>query len=85
MLRSHIDHSLKTWGWVHNLQRRTIRGIRQRQWHSGKLHEHIDVMVIATIGMGEHMQTMGRQAATVVFPEVNASVIAISDTGAGEY
>ena len=28
--------------------------------------------------MGEHAQTMGKQAVTVVFPEVVASVIAIA-------
>jgi hypothetical protein len=35
-------------------------------------------MVMATVRMGEHVQTMGRQAATFVFPEVIASMIAIA-------
>jgi hypothetical protein len=33
-------------------------------------------MAMETVPMGAHVQTMGRQAATVVFPEVIASVIA---------
>ena len=33
---------------------------------------------MTTVRMGEHVQTMGRQAATVVFPEVIANVIAIA-------
>jgi hypothetical protein len=34
-------------------------------------------MAMETVRMGAHVQTMGRQAATVVFPEVIASVIVI--------
>jgi len=33
--------------------------------------------VMATVLMGEHVQTMDRRAATVAFAEENASVIAI--------
>ena len=36
------------------------------------------VMAIVPMPVGEYGQTMGRQAATVVFPEVIASVIAIA-------
>jgi hypothetical protein len=38
----------------------------------------MDQMVTATVRLGEHGQTMGRQAATVVFSEMIASVIAIA-------
>jgi hypothetical protein len=74
VLRSRIDHCLETWICVHNLQREAIRW---RRWHSWKVHKHFDEMVMATVRMGEHVQTMGRQAATVVFPEVIAGVIVI--------
>jgi len=40
------------------------------------VYDHREEMVMATVQMGEHGQTMGRQAATVVFPEVMASLIA---------
>jgi hypothetical protein len=70
-LRSHIDHYLETWIRVHNLQRGAIR--RRYSW---KVHEILEEMVMATVRMGEHVQTMGRQAATVVVPEVIAIVIA---------
>jgi hypothetical protein len=40
------------------------------------VHENLEEMVMATVRMGEHVQTMGRQAATVVVPEVIAIVIA---------
>jgi hypothetical protein len=73
VLRSHIDHCLETWIRVHNLQRGTIR---RRRWHSWKVHENLEEMVIATVRMRGRVQTMGRQVATVVFPEVIASVIA---------
>jgi len=33
-------------------------------------------MVMVTVRMGEHVQTMGRQAATVVLSEVMAMMIA---------
>ena len=42
------------------------------------MHEHVEEMVMATVRVGEHVRTMGRQAATVVFLEVIASVIAIA-------
>ncbi len=35
-------------------------------------------MVMVTVQMGEYVETMDRQAAIVVFPEVIASVIAIA-------
>jgi len=53
------------------LQRGTIH---QSQWQSWKAHENVEEMVMATVQMGEYVQTMGREAATVV---VIASVIAI--------
>jgi hypothetical protein len=40
------------------------------------VHENGEEMVMTIVQMGEHVQTMGRHAATVVFPEVTASVIA---------
>jgi hypothetical protein len=40
------------------------------------VHENIEEMVMAAIQMGEYVQTMGRQVATVVLAEVIASVIA---------
>ena len=43
-----------------------------------KVYDNIEEMVMATVRMGEHVQTMGKQAATVVFAEVIASVIAIA-------
>jgi hypothetical protein len=43
-----------------------------------KVYENIEDMVMGTVRMGEHVQTMGRQAATVVFAGVIASVIAIA-------
>ena len=42
------------------------------------MHDHVEEMVMATVRMGEHVRTMGRQVATVVFPEVMAGVIAIA-------
>ena len=75
-MRTHISHWLKTC--VLNLQRGTIR---RWWWHSWKVHRHVeemDQMVTATVRLGEHRQTMGRQAATVVFSEMIASVIAIA-------
>jgi len=66
---------LETWICVHNLQRGTIR---RRRWRSWKEHETVEEMEMATFRMGEHAQTMRRRAATVVFPEVIASVIAIA-------
>jgi hypothetical protein len=41
------------------------------------VHEHFEEMVMAIVRMGEHEQTMGRQAAIVVFSEVIARVTAI--------
>ena len=66
VLRSHINRCLETRGCVNNLQRRTIH---QRQWHSWKVHENREEVVMTTVRMGKHVQTMGRPAATVVFPE----------------
>jgi hypothetical protein len=45
-----------------------------------RVYENVEemVMAMATVRVGEHVQTMGRQAATVVFAEVMASVIAIA-------
>jgi hypothetical protein len=40
------------------------------------VHELVEEMVMMTVRMEEHVQTMGRQAANVVFPEVIVSVIA---------
>ena len=76
MSRSHIDHCI--YGLVHNLQRGTIH---RRQWHSWKVHEHIQEMVMETVQMGEYVrtnETVGREAAIVVFAdsEVIVSVIA---------
>jgi len=42
------------------------------------VRKNLEEMVMVTVPMGEHVQTMGRQAATLVLPEVIASVIAIS-------
>jgi len=42
------------------------------------VYDNLEEMVIATVRMGENVQTMGRQAATVVIAEVIASVIAIA-------
>jgi hypothetical protein len=43
-----------------------------------KVYDNIDDMVMATVRVGDHGQTMGRQAATVVFAGVIPSVIAIA-------
>jgi hypothetical protein len=40
------------------------------------VYDDLEEMVMATVRMREHVQTMGRQAATVVFPEVIAIAIA---------
>ena len=40
-----------------------------------EVYEHVEEIVMVTIQMREHMQTMGGQTATVVFAEVIASVI----------
>ena len=76
MLRAYIDHCLENRSRVHNLQRGTTR---RRRWHLWKVHVTLDEMVMAIVrmGPGEHEQTMDRQAATVVFPEVIANVIAM--------
>jgi hypothetical protein len=52
--------------------------IHQRQWHSWKSYDDVGEMVVATaiVQIGEYVQTIGRQAATVVFPKVIVSVIA---------
>jgi hypothetical protein len=74
VLISHINHCLKSRS-IHNLQRVTTR---RRRWHLWKVYDNIEELVMATVRMGEHVQTMGKQAATVVFAEVIASVIAIA-------
>jgi hypothetical protein len=71
VLRSHIDHCL--YRRVFCLQRGTIH---RQQWQSWKAHENVEEMVMATVHMGEYVQTM--EAAIVVFAEVIASVIAIA-------
>jgi hypothetical protein len=48
--------------------------IHRRQWQLWKSHDDIGEMVMGTVQVGEYVQTMGRQAATVAFPEVIASV-----------
>ncbi len=69
MLRTYIDRCVENREHLHNLQRGTIR---PRQWQSWKAHDHVEGMVMATFLMGEHVQTMGRQAATIAFAEENA-------------
>ena len=59
-MRTNIGHCDQSR--VHDLQRGTIR---RWQWQSWKAHDHIEEMVMATVLRGEHVQTMGRQAATV--------------------
>ena len=75
MLRSHIDHCVYGRHSVFCLQRGTIH---RRQWQSWKAHEDIEKMVMAAVQMGEYVQTMGREAAIVVFAGVIASVNAIA-------
>jgi hypothetical protein len=41
------------------------------------VNEPVEEMVMATVHMGEYVQTMGREAAIAVFAQVIASVIAI--------
>jgi hypothetical protein len=78
VLRSHIDHCV--YRRVFCLQRGTIH---RRQWQLRKVHEDVEEMVMATVHMGEYVQTMGRpgpsgrEAAIPVFSEVIASVIGI--------
>ena len=59
---------------MHNLQRGAIR---RRRWDSWKVHDHVEEMVTTTVRMKEHVQTMGRHAATVGFLEVTVSVVAM--------
>jgi hypothetical protein len=73
VLRSYIDHSVSRR--VFCLQRGTIH---RRQWQSWKAHENVEEMVMATIQMGKYVQTMGREAATVVLADVIADGIAIA-------
>jgi len=40
------------------------------------VQENFEEMVMATVRVEEHVQTIRRQVATVAFPEVIASVIA---------
>jgi hypothetical protein len=58
-----------------DLQKGTIH---RQQWQSWKGHEYIEEMVMATVRIWEHVQTMGREALTAVSAEVIASVIAIA-------
>jgi hypothetical protein len=71
VLRSNIDHCV--YGRHFCLQRGIIH---LRQWQSWEVHEDIEEMVMAAVQMGEYVQTMGREAATVVFAGVIACVIA---------
>ena len=73
MWRSHIDHYV-VYGHVFCLQKRTIH---RRQWQSWKAHEkkNIEEMVMATVLIGEYVQTMGREAASAVFPEVICDLV----------
>ncbi len=64
MLRTHIDRYVESH--VHNLQRERVR---RGQWRSWKAHDQIEEMVMVSVLVGEHVQTMGRQAATVAFAE----------------
>ena len=34
-----------------------------RRWHLWKVHDDLEEMVMATVQMGDYVQTMGRQAA----------------------
>jgi len=63
------------YGCVYSLQRGTIH---RRQWQSWKAHNEIEEMVMAIVQMGEYVQTMGREAGTVVFAELIASVNVIA-------
>ena len=76
MSRSHIDHCV--YRLVPNLQRGTIH---RWQWHSWKVHGHLEEMVMETVQMGEYVrtnETVGGEAAIVEFAdsEVSVSVIA---------
>ena len=75
MLRSYIDHCAN--GCVFCLQRGAIH---RWQWQSWKAHEDVEEMVMATASvlMREYAQTMGREAAIVVFGEMIASLIVIA-------
>jgi hypothetical protein len=42
------------------------------------VNDNHEETVMATVQIGKYVQTMGRQAATVAFPEVIASVIVSS-------
>jgi hypothetical protein len=69
-LKLHTDHCV--YGRMFCLQRETIH---RRQWQSWKAHNNLEEMVMATVRIGENVQTMGREAVTA---EVIASVIAIA-------
>ncbi len=71
MLRSHIGHCI--YGCVFCLQRGTIH---RRQWEWWKAHDDVEEMIIAIVQMGDYVQTMGRETATVVFVELIAIAIA---------
>ena len=59
---------------MNNLQRGTIH---RRQWRLWKAYGDVEEMVMTTVQMGEYVQTMGREAAIVVFAEMIAIAIAI--------
>ena len=73
MLRSHIDHCV--WSRVYDLQRGTIDTGGSESDRRGK-GTMIEEMAMAIIQIGEYVQTVCRQAATVVFPEDVEIVIA---------
>jgi len=54
VLRSHIHRSGKSRS--HNLQKETVR---RGQWQSWKANDYIEEMVMASVLIGEHVQTMG--------------------------
>ena len=77
MSRSHIDHCVY-YRRVFYLQRGTIH---RWQWHSWKVHGHIEEMVMETVQMGEHVrtnETVGIEAAIVVFADSEVIVSAIA-------
>ena len=43
-----------------------------------KVYDHVEEMAMVTVRMGEHVQTMGGQTATVVFAEVIAMIAMVA-------
>jgi hypothetical protein len=68
VLRTHTDRSLH--GRVDVLQREITRS------QSRSAYEQLEEMVMATVRIGEHVQTMCRQAAAVDLAEKSAIAIA---------